>query len=260
MAVREAPPIFLRVAGPGSAVARVAAESHAQVHGQRGVNQSMSAPQARPGSPGTPPFPFRELARVLAVPLIAVAVFLLLMRFQPRDLSSIVEHGRKRVDLLQKDAQFRAIPPGRGGATGSVWYTLSGPQFGFKLEAKGLKPGKRYLIELAVDETIYTLASRAADSDGKLAIDTTLTAFAEGVCVGPNYDPPRPLDGAHTIRFWVKADGNPPSGSGRIHSPQFTEGQDLPCSGNGDGDYTYVLLENEVAHYAGPGAPASPDS
>jgi hypothetical protein len=260
MAVLQAARICLRDAGPGSAAALLAAESNAQVNGQRGVSRSMSTPQAQPGSRETPPFPFVTLAKVLAVPLIAVAVFLLLMRFQPRDLSGIFEHGRKRVDLLQKDAKFQPIPPGQGGATGSVWYTPSGPQFGFKLEAKGLKPGKRYLTELAVDENIYTLTSHAADSDGKLAIDTTLTAFAEGVCVGPNYDPPRPLDGAHTIRFWVKADGNPPSGSGRIHSAQFKDGQDLPCSGNGDGDYTYVLLENEAARYAGPGAPASPDS
>jgi hypothetical protein len=220
----------------------------------------MEAPQARPRSRETPPFPFATLARVLAVPLIAVAVFFLLMRFQPRDVTSILEGGRKRVDLLQKDANFKPIPPGRGGATGSVWYTPSGPQFGFKLEAKGLKPDRRYLIELAVDDAIFTVASRAADSDGMVAIDTTLTSFAEGVCVGPNYDASRPLDGAHTIRFWVKADGNPPSGSGRTQSSQFKEGQDLPCSGNGDGDYTYVLLENEVARYAGPGAPASSDS
>jgi hypothetical protein len=220
----------------------------------------MNTPQVRPGTRSTPPFPFGQLARVLVIPLIAVAVFLFLMRYQPGDLSTILEHGRKRVALLQKDAQFQPIPPGKGGATGSVLYTPSGPELGFKLEAQGLKPRKHYLIELAVDETIYTVASRTADQDGKLAMDTTLTRFSEGVCVGPNYDPPRPLDGAHTIRFWVKSDGNPPSGSGRIHSPQFTEGHDLPCSGNGDGDYTYVLLENEVAHYAGPGAEAPPDS
>jgi hypothetical protein len=220
----------------------------------------MGTPQVSPGARSTPPFPFGQLARILIVPLIAVAVFLVLMRYQPGDLSAILEHGRKRVALIQKDAQFRPIPRGNGGATGSVSYTPSGPELGFKLGAQDLKPGRRYLIELAVDETIYTIASHEADEDGKLAMDTTLTRFAEGVCVGPNYDPPRPLDGAHTIRFWVKSDGNPASGSGRVHSPQFTEGQDLPCSGNGDGDYTYVLLENDVAHYTGPGAAASPDS
>ena len=220
----------------------------------------MTSPGAQSGSRQPPPFPFLTLVKVLTVPVIAVAVFFLLTRFQGGDLTAILEHGRKRVTLLQKDANFNPIPPARGGATGWVSYTPSGSEFAFKLEAKGLKPEKRYLIELAVDDAIYTVASHAADSKGKLAVDTTLTSFAEGVCVGPNFDAARPLDGEHTIRFWVKADGNPPSGSGRTQSSQFKEGQDLPCSGNGDGDYTYVLLENEVAHYAGPGAPTSSDS
>jgi hypothetical protein len=191
---------------------------------------------------------------VLLIPVIAVLLFVLLFMRKGEGGPDTNEEGLKRIGLVQKDAQFRPIPRSKGGATGSVWYTPSGRELSFQLRAEGLAPDKRYLVELAVDSIIYTLASRSADGDGDLAVDTTLTRFAEGVCVGPNYDPPRPLDGRHTIRFWIKADGNPRSGTGHDWSPQFADGADLPCSGNGDGDYTYVLLENEVASYAGPGA------
>lgn len=207
-----------------------------------------------------PPFPFRELARVLLIPLIAVAIFVVFFLRQPRESAQGDEEGLRRITLLQKDVNFQPVSPSDGGASGSVWYNPSGPLLSFQLQAEGLEPGKRYLVEIAVDEVIYTLASRGASRSGELALDTTLTRFAEGVCVGPNYDPPRPLDGRHALRFWVKKDGNPSAGDGRAHAPQFTEGQHLPCSGNGDGDYTYILFENEVADYAGPGAPAATDA
>lgn len=211
----------------------------------------MSTPTNTQGRKTAPPFPFHELARVLVIPLVAVGLFIFLYLNQAGEEVAADEDGLTRISLLQKDERFRPLPPEKGGATGSIWYTPSGPELKFQLRAEGLVPGKRYLLEIAVEDTIYTLASRSATMGGELAIDTTLTHFAEGVCVGPNYDPPRALAGPHAIRFWLKLDGNPRTGTGREHSPQFTEGQDLPCSGNGDGDYTYVLFENDVAHFTG---------
>jgi hypothetical protein len=199
------------------------------------------------------PFPFKELARVLVLPVIAVVIFLLLFMNRSGDETSKEKRGLKRIELVQKDASFQPIPADKGGATGRVWYTPSGRAFSFELEAAGLKPHRRYLIEVEVDRTVYVLASRAANRRGDLAVDTTLTSFAEGVCVGPNYDPPEPLAGPHAIRFWVKADGTPPSGAERHPVPGLAQEQELPCSGNGDGDYGYVLLENEIANYVGTG-------
>jgi hypothetical protein len=38
--------------------------------------------------------------------------------------------------------------------------------------------------------------------------------------------------------------------------PSSAAGSSLPCRGNGDGDFAYVLLENATAHFTGgPGAP-----
>jgi hypothetical protein len=139
----------------------------------------------------------------------------------------------------------------RGKASGLIRYTPAGPNLSLRLRAKGLVPARRYLLEIGADGLIYTLASVAADATGRMAIDTMLTHFAERVCVGPTYDRPRPLRGRHAIRFWIKADGNPRSGSSQDHFPASAEARDLPCSGNGDGDYTYVLFQDQPASFEG---------
>lgn len=219
-------------------------------HEERGA----SRPPRRRGI--LPPFPFTELVRVLLLPTVAVAIFVVLFMRQPSGGPAADEReGFERVTLLQKDGQFQAVPPERGGASGTVWYTPSGPAFAFELEAKGLTPRKRYLLELAVDERIYTLASYTADGDGELSVDSTLTQFAEGACTGADRDPPTPLAGQHLIKFWLKRNGAP--GGDADKSRSFGDGGD-PCGGNGDGDYTYVLLENEIARYAGTSSAKTP--
>ena len=155
-----------------------------------------------------------------------------------------------RVTLAQKDASFRPIPRAAGGATGVVWYAHSGPALQFSLRALGLQPAHRYLLEIQADDAIYSVASYTSDAHGEIALDTALTQFAEGVCVGANYDAPRPVEGEHQVKFWIKRDGNPPTGV----SPSLKAGAPgaaLPCRGNGDGDYTYMLMENEIAYFKG---------
>jgi hypothetical protein len=158
-----------------------------------------------------------------------------------------------RVTLAQKDAAFRPIPRASGGATGVVWYAHSGPALQFILRAYGLQPQRRYLLEIRADDAIYSVASHTSDARGELAIDTALTQFAEGACVGTNYDASRSVAGPHKVKFWIKRDGNPPSGV----SPNTNAGAPgaaLPCRGNGDGDYAYMLMENEIANFTGTGA------
>jgi len=158
-----------------------------------------------------------------------------------------------RVTLAQKDAAFRPIPRAAGGATGVVWYAHSGPALHFVLRAYGLQPQRRYLLEIQADDAIYSVASHTSDARGELAIDTTLTQFAEGACAGTNYDAPRSVEGPHKVKFWIKRDGNPQSGVSTGVKPG-SPGATLPCHGNGDGDYAYMLMENEVAKFTGTGA------
>jgi hypothetical protein len=158
-----------------------------------------------------------------------------------------------RVTLAQKDASFRPIPRAAGGATGVVWYAHSGPSLRFTLRAYGLQPLHRYLLEIQADDAIYSVASYASDSKGELTIDTALTQFAEGACAGANYDAPRSVQGPHRVKFWIKRDGNPTSGVSPSVKPG-SPGASLPCHGNGDGDYSYMLMENEIADFTGTGA------
>lgn len=163
------------------------------------------------------------------------------------------EAGMWRVTLAQKDAAFRPIPRAAGGATGVVWYAHSGPALQFILRAYDLQPLHRYLLEIQADDAIYSVASYSSDGNGQLTVDTSLAQFVEGACVGTNYDAPRSVQGPHKVKFWIKRDGNPKSGRSpnvKIGAP----GAALPCRGNGDGDYSYVLMENEVADFVGTGA------
>ena len=153
----------------------------------------------------------------------------------------------RHIGLSQKDAAFHVIP---GAASGDVWFDAEGPTFAFRLSAAGLKPGVHYLVELYTDGRTYEVASRMADAQGRINLDTTLTRFETGACIGGDYVPPRPLRGDHMIKFLVKRDGNPVSGTRQALS-RSANPPALPCHGNGDEDFTYSLFEDNVAKYTG---------
>jgi hypothetical protein len=152
---------------------------------------------------------------------------------------------------VRKDAHFRPIPRERGGAAGSLSYGARGPDLSLQIRAEGLVPGRKYRFDLGVDGVTYSLASRAAAPDGTWSLDTTLTAFAEGACVGRNFQPERPLAGTHALSFAIKNDGSPPTGTLADQAPPDGGGAQLPCAGNGDGNYGYVLYEAEPGRFEG---------
>jgi hypothetical protein len=164
--------------------------------------------------------------------------------------------GLVLVTLSQKDSTFAPIPASAGGATGEVLYKPSGPALSFRLRARGLAPDRRYALEMQVDSAVYTIASYSPDARGGLSVDTTMTRFEEGVCVGKNFDAPRAAAGRHVIKFWVKRDGSPASGT-MPGIASSAPGAQLRCHGNGDGVYSYVLLDNDVANFTGTGGAAA---
>ena len=181
----------------------------------------------------------------------AVVLFIFLYWGSHDDGTAAATGITQRVTLSQKDRHFNIIPPTRGGAVGSVWYHPQGTALTFQLLASGLRPQRRYLLELSVDGTVYTVASHPATAGGEISIDSAIVIFEEGACVGDNYDPPRPTRGPHEIKFWLKNDGNPASGTMPGQRSSAAGGSSLPCHGNGDGDYDYVLLDNAAAHFTG---------
>ena len=74
--------------------------------------------------------------------------------------------GMKSVTLSQKDSTFATIPPSAGGASAEVLYSPQGPGLHFVLHASGFKAGRRYLLELQVDDVIYTVASYSPSARG----------------------------------------------------------------------------------------------
>jgi hypothetical protein len=202
-------------------------------------------------------FSFVTFLWALLPALLATAVVAYFLARPSKAVKRKRADGMVEITLSQKDSLYKLIPPSAGGASASVAYSPSGPGFHLQLHASGLKPGRRYALELQVDSTIYTIASYVADARGALAFDTTLSAFQEGECVGRNYDPPRPVSGHHDIKIWMKHDGSPSAGTMPGIPPNFP-GAQLRCRGNGDGDYHYVLLENSAADFRG--TPARSDS
>jgi hypothetical protein len=206
-------------------------------------------------TPPTPRKPSRislaHLARALIFPVLATGITVVLIKSSAARPSLMPRGGMQQVALVQKDSLFRPIPPSRGGATGTVSYSSTGTRFSFHLRASGLEPHRRYELDLTVDDTTYTMASRPASASGTLVIDTTLGQFAEGACVGANYHAPVAVRGRHRIKFAVKNDGSPPSGTARTHTPGITAGGDLPCAGNGDENYAYVLFEAHAVDFEG---------
>lgn len=195
-------------------------------------------------------FPGQELLRFLVLPVVLTVIVILVFMKPWRNAEPAREGAYEQVLLVQKGA-LSAVTSLFGGASGSVWYTPAGPRLSLRLSAEKLKPGKRYIFEIQVDSTVYDVTSRATDDDGRLALDTSFTEIAEGTCVGDNYDPPLRLAPGrrYTIGFMLKRDGNASTGTQRVSASGGAPGAELPCTGNGDGDYSYALLENSMAHF-----------
>lgn len=210
-----------------------------------------------PSSPDSQPtgFSIATLFRALIPALAATAIVVYFFAKSPSASEKARPDGMKQLTLSQKEpSSFAVIPPSAGGAAAVVLYASTGPSFHFILHASQLPVGHRYALELEVDGVIYTVASYTPDSRGDLAVDTTLTEFQEGVCVGANYDAPKSASGRHLIKIWVKHDGSPASGT-MPGIASSAPGAQLACHGDGDGNYGYVLLENEAADFTGTASP-----
>jgi len=194
--------------------------------------------------------PITTLLWALVPALAATAVVVFFLARTSASKPKVRPDGLMSIDLAQKDSAFHPIPASKGGATGEVLYAPSGPALHFVLHGRGLSPGHKYELELQVDSATYVVAAYSPDARGQLSIDTTLTEFREGECVGKNFDAPRAITGRHSIKFRIKRDGSPPSGTMPGIAPSVP-GAQLSCHGNGDGNFDYLLLENEVADFKG---------
>lgn len=187
----------------------------------------------------------RSFARSLVAPAGAITVVaaLVMMIGRPvpadRNETPIVRRadGKQLMPLVAKDAHYEIIPRARGGATGTVWFSPGGNRLSLELRASDLAPRLHYVAVVVVDGTVYPFARLAADSLGRIAIDTALIGFSSDLCARGKTTRLRPLEGGHDIKFWIRRDGAP-AGHG-------------PCAGNGDGDDRPVLYEAVTERFTG---------
>ncbi|HEU4586149.1 MAG TPA: hypothetical protein VFR95_10385 [Gemmatimonadaceae bacterium] len=193
-------------------------------------------------------FPASELFRFLVLPVVLTIIVILVFMKPWRDAGPVREGAFEQIELVQKGG-LSAVTSLFGGPTGSVWYTPDGAELRLRLGAEHLDSGRRYIFELQVDSTVYDVASLVADGDGRVALDSAFAGVAEGICVGANYDPPMRFQAgrSYTLGFMIKRDGNPTTGTQRV--PRDGGTVELRCTGNGDGDYRYALMENRPGRF-----------
>ncbi|MBX6331193.1 MAG: hypothetical protein IRY91_05040 [Gemmatimonadaceae bacterium] len=157
--------------------------------------------------------------------------------------------GFSRLDLLPAaSVSDPSVPP-----PGSFWFRLDDGALEWYVRARQLTPARAYRVELATDgQERYAVASLRADASGAIAGHGVLTEFADQVCVGGEANAPRALAQVQVLRVAIKTDGSSPSASGT--SPLTAPGNHLPCAGNGDNRWDYVLFGRHDVALAGDSA------
>jgi hypothetical protein len=126
-----------------------------------------------------------------------------------------------------------------GAASGTFSYLIVENAIDWYLFATRLSPGRAYRILLtAADGREYAVASRRANADGSLGAHGVETALMNRQCVGAEDPSRRPLETAGSLRVSVKSDGSSRGASG---NDVLGSRSSLPCGGNGDGKFDYVL-------------------
>jgi hypothetical protein len=126
-----------------------------------------------------------------------------------------------------------------GTASGTFSYLIVENAIDWYVFATKLSPGRAYRILLtAADGQEYAVASRHANADGSLGAHGVETALMNRQCVGAEDPSRRPLETAGSLRVSVKSDGSARGASG---NDLLGSRSSLPCGGNGDGVFDYVL-------------------
>jgi hypothetical protein len=126
-----------------------------------------------------------------------------------------------------------------GSANGTFSYMIVDGAIDWYLFATHVSPGRAYRVVLsAADGKEYAIASHRAGPDGSLGIHGVETALMNRQCVGAEDPSRRPLATARVLHVALKSDG---SAHGASANDMLGSRSALPCGGNGDGDFTYVL-------------------
>jgi hypothetical protein len=145
--------------------------------------------------------------------------------------------GYSTIPLGAPNARARDAPEG------TFSYLLVDGAIDWYVFATNLAPTRAYRIVLtAADGKEYAIASRRADTGGTLGAHGVETALMNRQCVGAEDPSRRPIETAVSLRVAVKSDGSPRGASG---NDLLGSRSSLPCGGNGDGNFDYVLQSSD---------------
>lgn len=151
----------------------------------------------------------------------------------------------KSVTIVPDLTGYSTVPLGASKASGAsspsgtFSYLMVDGAIDWYAFATHLRPGRAYRILLtAADGKEYAIASRRSGADGSLGAHGVETALMNRQCVGAEDPSRRPLESAKFLRVGVKSDGSARGASG---NDVLGSRSALPCGGNGDGVFDYVL-------------------
>ena len=153
----------------------------------------------------------------------------------PRNVTLVPDlTGYNTVSLTPEAAHGRQQTP-----SGTFHYMVVDGAIDWYLFASNLVPARAYRVVLtAADGKEYAIASRRSDATGTLGMHGVETALMNRQCVGAEDPSRRPLESARTLRVSLKGDG---SARGASSNDLLGSRSALPCGGNGDGKFEYVL-------------------
>jgi hypothetical protein len=129
--------------------------------------------------------------------------------------------------------------PAQRAPSGTFSYVVVDGAIDWYVFATNLAPSRAYRVVLtASDGKEYAVASRRSDAGGTLGAHGVETALMNRQCVGAEDPSRRTLESARTLRVALKSDGSP---RGASSNDLLGSRSALPCGGNGDGKFEYVL-------------------
>ncbi|HXT48447.1 MAG TPA: hypothetical protein VN717_07380 [Gemmatimonadaceae bacterium] len=140
------------------------------------------------------------------------------------------------------DSTALASASEKGAATpaGMFYYRMVSGSLDWYAVGHAFGAGRAYRVVLtAADGHEYAVASRKAGGDGSFAAHGVETMLMNRQCVGTEDPSQRPLADALPLSVAIKQDGSPPGSSSR--GELLGSRSALPCNGNGDGVFDYVL-------------------
>ncbi|MEP7067086.1 MAG: hypothetical protein ABI889_13705 [Gemmatimonadota bacterium] len=141
--------------------------------------------------------------------------------------------GYNVIPLASAEKRAQRMP------SGAFSYTMVDGAIDWYLFANNLEPSRAYRVVLtAGDGKEYAVASRRSDAGGTFGVHGVETILRNRQCVGAEDPARRTIESARTLHVALKSDG---SASGTSGNDVLGSRSALPCGGNGDGVFDYVL-------------------